>query len=299
METLNDDGQWIVMMGGFIVAIGMFMLAIVISQAPLVGQTTAESVMEFPKNEVQDLRGGNWSRWGGILPGGISGISDREDLQERFRGGTSPCSRCPATTRLQIILWTGLNGQQRERMRISFIPITRLTSITTTASPNIPSTAVAGEEAIGMTRIYRNLDDEGVSMMTEYLSITSLLVCMFVIMMFVVNAGLIEGPSDTLKYHSYVDIGNGGVSVRMVDLYAIAPGGDGTIRTQFDLPPDTVAGEEYDVILGGIEESQYISVTDGSVLAEVAIAGIGASRGVTGRTTGSGYNIITYNSSGV
>ncbi|GAB7015426.1 hypothetical protein [Methanogenium cariaci] len=147
-----------------------------------------------------------------------------------------------------------------------------------------------------MTRIYRNLDDEGVSMMTEYLSITSLLVCMFVIMMFVVNAGLIEGPSDTLKYHSYVDIGNG-VSVRMVDLYAIAPG-DGTIRTQFDLP-DTVAGEEYDVILGGIEESQYISVTDGSVLAEVAIAGIGASRGVTGRTTGSGYNIITYNSSGV
>jgi hypothetical protein len=47
METLNDDGQWIVMMG-FIVAIGMFMLAI-------------------------------------VLPG-ISGISDREDLQERFRG---------------------------------------------------------------------------------------------------------------------------------------------------------------------------------------------------------------------
>ena len=51
METLNDDGQWIVMMG-FLVALGMFMLAIVISQTPLVGQTTAESVIEFPKNEV-------------------------------------------------------------------------------------------------------------------------------------------------------------------------------------------------------------------------------------------------------
>lgn len=147
-----------------------------------------------------------------------------------------------------------------------------------------------------MKKIFRNLDDDGVSTMTEYLSITSVLVVMFVIMMFVVNAGLIEGPSDTLKYHSYVDIGNG-VSVRMVDLYTIAPG-DGTIRTQFDLP-DTVAGEEYEVILGGLEESQYITVTDGSVFAEVAISGIGASRGVTGSTTGGGYNMISYNSSGV
>ena len=147
-----------------------------------------------------------------------------------------------------------------------------------------------------MKRMYRNLDDDGVSTMTEYLLITSLLVFMFIIMMFVVNAGLIEGPSDTLKYHSYVDVGNG-VSVRMVDLYAIAPG-DGTVRTQFDLP-DEVAGEEYDVILEGSEENQYIKVTDGSVLAEVAISGIGATRGVTGRTTGSGYNVIYYNSSGV
>lgn len=147
-----------------------------------------------------------------------------------------------------------------------------------------------------MMRIYRNLDDDGVSTMTEYLTITSVLIFMFVIIMVIVNAALIEGPSDTLKYHSYVDIGNG-MSVRMVDLYAIAPG-DGTIRTLFDLP-DTVAGEEYEVRLGGFEESQYITVTDGSVFAEVAISGIGASRGVTGNTTGSGYNLITYNSSGV
>jgi len=147
-----------------------------------------------------------------------------------------------------------------------------------------------------MKNIYRNLDDDGVSTMTEYLTITAVLVTMFVIMMVVVNAGLIEGPADTLKYHSYVDIGNG-VSVRMVDLYAIAPG-DGTIRTRFDLP-DEVAGDEYEVWLDGTEESQYIKITDGDVAAEVAISGIGATRGVTGRTTGGGYNLITYNSSGV
>ncbi len=82
METLNDDGQWIVMMG-FLVAIGMFMLAIVISQAPLVGQTTAESVIEFPKNEVQDLRGKLVSM-GNTLPG-LSDNSKRRDLQDRFR----------------------------------------------------------------------------------------------------------------------------------------------------------------------------------------------------------------------
>jgi len=147
-----------------------------------------------------------------------------------------------------------------------------------------------------MTGICRNLDEDGVSMMTEYLTITSVLVAMFVIIMFTVNAGLIEGPANTLKYHSYVDIGNG-VSVRMVDLYTIAPG-DGTIRTVFDLP-DMVAGEEYEVMLEGSEESQYIRVTDGSVVAEVAIAGIGATKGVTGNTTGGGYNVITYNSGGV
>ena len=80
METLNDEGQWIVMMG-FLVAIGMFMLAIIISQAPLVGQTTAESVMEFPKNEVQDLRGKLISM-GSTLPDD----TNRVTLQNRFRG---------------------------------------------------------------------------------------------------------------------------------------------------------------------------------------------------------------------
>jgi hypothetical protein len=52
---MKDDGQWIIMMG-FLVSLGIFFLAIIISQSTLVGQTTAEGVLEFPKNDIQDLR---------------------------------------------------------------------------------------------------------------------------------------------------------------------------------------------------------------------------------------------------
>ncbi len=55
MERLNEDGQWIVLMG-FVVSISLFILAIVVSQSALVGQTTSESVLEFSKIEIQDLR---------------------------------------------------------------------------------------------------------------------------------------------------------------------------------------------------------------------------------------------------
>ncbi|MBT8508907.1 hypothetical protein AZH53_10875 [Methanomicrobiaceae archaeon CYW5] len=55
MESLDDEGQWIVLMG-VVVATGMFILAIIINQAPMVGQSTAEAVLEFPKNEIQDIR---------------------------------------------------------------------------------------------------------------------------------------------------------------------------------------------------------------------------------------------------
>lgn len=55
MEKLDDEGQWIVMIG-FVVAVGFFFLALVINQATLVGQTTAEGVLEFPKNDIRDVR---------------------------------------------------------------------------------------------------------------------------------------------------------------------------------------------------------------------------------------------------
>lgn len=55
MEGLNDEGQWIVLMG-FLVSVGIFFLAFVLSQSTLVGQTTSDAVLEFPKNEIRDYR---------------------------------------------------------------------------------------------------------------------------------------------------------------------------------------------------------------------------------------------------
>jgi hypothetical protein len=55
MAQLNDNAQWIVLMS-FIVSFALFFLAIVISQSTVVGQTTAEAVLEFPKNDILDLR---------------------------------------------------------------------------------------------------------------------------------------------------------------------------------------------------------------------------------------------------
>ena len=55
MACMNEDGQWIVLMG-LLVAVGMFFLALIINQSALVGQTTAEGVLEFSKNDIRDLR---------------------------------------------------------------------------------------------------------------------------------------------------------------------------------------------------------------------------------------------------
>jgi hypothetical protein len=55
MEKLNESGQWIILMG-ILVSIGIFFLALIINQSTLVGQTTAEGVLEFPKSEIQDTR---------------------------------------------------------------------------------------------------------------------------------------------------------------------------------------------------------------------------------------------------
>ncbi|MDD3621506.1 MAG: hypothetical protein PHQ81_03790 [Methanofollis sp.] len=55
MEKLNDEAQWIVLMG-FMVAAAFFFLALVINQSTLVGQTTAESVLEFPKEDIRDVK---------------------------------------------------------------------------------------------------------------------------------------------------------------------------------------------------------------------------------------------------
>jgi hypothetical protein len=55
VARLNDAAQWIILMG-FLVSFAFFFLALVINQSTVVGQTTAESVIEFPKNDIQDVR---------------------------------------------------------------------------------------------------------------------------------------------------------------------------------------------------------------------------------------------------
>jgi len=140
------------------------------------------------------------------------------------------------------------------------------------------------------------VNEEGVTRLMEYVIISGVLLVLMIVMMFTINAVFMEGPADKLRYHAFVDIGNG-VSTRIVDLYVIAPG-SGTIATKFDIPDD-VAGRGYFVEVGGEDTDQTIKVRAGDITSKVAIGGIGATRRVSGSTTGAGWNMIQYNSSGV
>ena len=139
-------------------------------------------------------------------------------------------------------------------------------------------------------------NEEGVTRLMEYIIISGVLLVLMIVMMFTVNAAFMEGPADKLRYHAFVDIGNG-ISTRIVDLYVIAPG-NGTIETKFDIPDD-VAGRGYFVDVGMTGASQAIEVQAGDIMSRVAIGGIGATKGVVGNTTGAGWNRIQYNSGGV
>ena len=55
MARLTDEAQWIIMLG-FIVSISIFALALIVNQSTLIGKTTSESVLEFPKTNIQDTR---------------------------------------------------------------------------------------------------------------------------------------------------------------------------------------------------------------------------------------------------
>lgn len=129
----------------------------------------------------------------------------------------------------------------------------------------------------------------------EYLILSGMLLLLLVMVMFTVNAVFMEGPADTLQYHAFIDIGNG-ISTRIVDMYVIAPT-NGGISTQFDIPDD-VAGREYLVEADLERAKQRILVSSGDIRSSISIAGIGATRGVTGNTTGAGWNVIEYSSEG-
>ncbi|MBN1432579.1 MAG: hypothetical protein JW931_07370 [Methanomicrobiaceae archaeon] len=140
--------------------------------------------------------------------------------------------------------------------------------------------------------------DEAISTVIEYLNVTAVLVVMMIVLTILTNSVIIEGPAENLKYHAFVDIGNG-VSARIVDLYVVSPG-NGRIVTSFDLPED-VANDEYTVKMDptAVGAAQRIIVTDGYIKSTISIAGIGATKAVTGNTTGSGINRIIYDSRGV
>ncbi len=41
---------------GFVVSFSLFFIAIVLNQSTVVGQTTAEAVLEFPKNDIRGVK---------------------------------------------------------------------------------------------------------------------------------------------------------------------------------------------------------------------------------------------------
>jgi hypothetical protein len=138
-------------------------------------------------------------------------------------------------------------------------------------------------------------DDAGVANLIEYVMITGILMFLMVVMMLMVNTSIMEGPVNQVSSAAFTDIGNG-VSTRIVDVYITAPY-NGSISTSFDLPDD-VAEKAYFVEIGKVGTSQEVTVSRDYIYSKVSLAGIGATRGVTGNTTGAGTNRITYNSGG-
>jgi hypothetical protein len=114
-------------------------------------------------------------------------------------------------------------------------------------------------------------------------------------MMLLVNSTILRGPVDQVSYAAFTDIGNG-VSTRIVDVYITSPY-NGSISTMYDLPDD-VAGKDYFVEVGQYASHQDITVSRDYIYTKVSLAGIGATRNVTGNTTGRGINRISYDSGG-
>lgn len=145
--------------------------------------------------------------------------------------------------------------------------------------------------------IINRKNDSGVANLIEYVMISGVLMFLLVVMMVMVNANIMEGPSNQLRYTAFTDIGNG-ISTRIVDLYVIAPY-NGTISTYINLPED-VAGDNYFVEIGQGANASYqsVSVYGGTVNSIISLSGIGETRGVMGNTTGRGLKKISYDSGG-
>ena len=140
-------------------------------------------------------------------------------------------------------------------------------------------------------------NDSAVANLIEYLMISGVLMALLIVMLLLVNTNIMENPANRLVYVAFTDIGNG-VSTRVVDVYAIAPE-TGNISTKFDIP-DEIVGRSYfvELGLGSNSADQDVRVFRGDLQSYTALAGIGATKGVTGNTSGAGMNIICYDSKG-
>jgi hypothetical protein len=138
-------------------------------------------------------------------------------------------------------------------------------------------------------------NESAVANLIEYIMISGVLMGLLIVMLLLVNTNIMEDPANRLAYVAFTDIGNG-ISTRIVDIYGIAPR-DGNITTRFDIPDD-IAGRDYFVEIGLEGVDQNVMVSRGYLETQIALAGVGASRGVAGNTTGKGMNRISYDSAG-
>jgi hypothetical protein len=146
-------------------------------------------------------------------------------------------------------------------------------------------------------------NDSAVANMIEYLLVTAVMMGLFIVLLLLVNTNIMEDPANRLVYVAFTDIGNG-VSTRIVDVYSISPK-EGMVYTHFDIPDD-IAGKDYFVDVGtrknpdnGAMNDQYIRIYRNFLTTDITLSGIGATRNVSGSTTGRGLNTICFNSSGI
>jgi hypothetical protein len=139
--------------------------------------------------------------------------------------------------------------------------------------------------------------DTGVANLIEYIMVTAVVMGLMIVVLLQVNASIMEAPANTLEYVAFTDIGNG-ISTRIVDVYALAPR-QGNLTTSFDIPDD-VAGNGYFVVIGpgASPVDQNVQIYRNSLSVQISLAGVGATKGVSGNTTGKGMNKISYDSGG-
>jgi hypothetical protein len=145
------------------------------------------------------------------------------------------------------------------------------------------------------------MSDDGVSGLIEYITISGILMVLFVITLITLTGVFIQHPLNQITYNSFIDIGNG-MSTRMVDFYCIIPFTEEsfrgspnnlTITTNFDIP-DEVIGMGYSVGIRASGINQRIDLSNPRGSYSVSLAGIGETMRVGGNTTSQGLNMISF-----